>query len=532
MPDKLKQIWGNIVEWWKRFDTKQKTLLASLAATVTVFLVILAVILGKPKMVELVTCEDITQANSVKELLDGAGIEYEIMEDNLTFVVNEKDETEAIYLLGTNEIATSKYSLEDVFDGSFSTTEADKTKKYTLYLEQTLASHLEAMDQIDSAVVNLSIPVDDGTILSKKEETYAAIALVLNKELGEGVAEGIAKFVATAVGNETTECITILDSKSNLLFSGGEESGKLGTLTSQLSAKNNEENRVKNQIKSVILGTGVFNNVDVGLNLVMDFTSTSTTRHEFDIADGREEGYLTSKDEYHSITTGGLAQVPGTDSNDDTSYVIDDSNLSSSEITDKSEQYALNETIINSENIGGYIDYKDSTVTVVATSYRFYYEDTLRATGALDGMTFDEFREANSDRIQLEVTDEFYNMVKTATGFDEENITVVAYEVPYFVYSTKDEKTFEDYALIAIAVLIFAMLGYVVFRSTRTEKTEELVPELSVESLLESTKKDESLEDIGFNEKSETRVLIERFVDEKPEAAAALLRNWLEEEWD
>ena len=57
-------------------------------------------------------------------------------------------------------------------------------------------------------------------------------------------------------------------------------------------------------------------------------------------------------------------------------------------------------------------------------------------------------------------------------------------------------------------------------------------PELSVENLLESTKEaEEELEDIGFNEKSETRILIEKFVDENPEAAASLLRNWLNEDW-
>ena len=82
-------------------------------------------------------------------------------------------------------------------------------------------------------------------------------------------------------------------------------------------------------------------------------------------------------------------------------------------------------------------------------------------------------------------------------------------------------------------VLIFALLGYVVFRSTRKEKAVEPEPELSVESLLESTKESaDTLQDIGFNEKSETRVLIEKFVEENPEAAASLLRNWLNEEWE
>ena len=55
-----------------------------------------------------------------------------------------------------------------------------------------------------------------------------------------------------------------------------------------------------------------------------------------------------------------------------------------------------------------------------------------------------------------------------------------------------------------------------------------------MESLLESTaaKDAENLEDIGYTEKSETRVMIEKFVDENPGAAALLLRNWLNEDWE
>jgi flagellar M-ring protein FliF len=60
-------------------------------------------------------------------------------------------------------------------------------------------------------------------------------------------------------------------------------------------------------------------------------------------------------------------------------------------------------------------------------------------------------------------------------------------------------------------------------------------PELSVETLLEATQvspEDEALDNIGYSEKSETRILIEKFVDENPEAAALLLRNWLNDEWE
>ena len=72
-----------------------------------------------------------------------------------------------------------------------------------------------------------------------------------------------------------------------------------------------------------------------------------------------------------------------------------------------------------------------------------------------------------------------------------------------------------------------------VFRSTRRQEETTVEPELSVETLLESTAEEQSaLDDIGYSEKSETRILIEKFVDENPDAVALLLRNWLNEDWD
>ena len=43
--------------------------------------------------------------------------------------------------------------------------------------------------------------------------------------------------------------------------------------------------------------------------------------------------------------------------------------------------------------------------------------------------------------------------------------------------------------------------------------------------------KREALDEIELEDKSETRILIEKFVDENPEAVALLLRNWINEDW-
>ena len=112
----------------------------------------------------------------------------------------------------------------------------------------------------------------------------------------------------------------------------------------------------------------------------------------------------------------------------------------------------------------------------------------------------------------------------------------------YFFCSQQPEFVYDDSSIsvtdilqIVLAVLIFALLGYVVFRSTQKAKeVEEVEPEVSVESLLQQTEEAEkdNLENIGYQEKSETRRLIEQFVDDNPEAVALLLRNWLNEDWE
>ena len=81
-----------------------------------------------------------------------------------------------------------------------------------------------------------------------------------------------------------------------------------------------------------------------------------------------------------------------------------------------------------------------------------------------------------------------------------------------------------------LTVLIVGLLIFVVIRGTAPVKVVEEEEELSVEQLLATTKENQSLEDIEFSDKSETRKLIEKFVGENPEAVAQLLRNWLDEE--
>ena len=85
---------------------------------------------------------------------------------------------------------------------------------------------------------------------------------------------------------------------------------------------------------------------------------------------------------------------------------------------------------------------------------------------------------------------------------------------------------------IVLAVIIALLLLYVVFRSMKPEEVVEVEPELSVEALLATTKENQTLDDIEFSDNSASKAMIEKFVDENPEAVASLLRNWLNDDWE
>ncbi len=539
MPDRIRELLNSIAEWWKKFTKKQQMIMVSSLLVVLVAVGILSFALTRPKMAIIKICENASEASTVQTLLKDAGIYHEISSDGMTFTIREKDSSAANILLGSNAIRTEDEALKEILSGSLSTTEADKAKLYKEYQEKRMARDLETLANVDKATVTLDIPQEDGTLIASEKESFAEVFLTLNGEMSEEQALGLARMIATGLGNKTTDNISIMDSNLNLLYSGGmgELATASGMTASQLSYQQKFENKVKGDIKSVLLGTGQYQGVEVGINLPLNFGKKTTNRKEYDIADGRDQGFLDRDQTYDESTTSGNAGVPGTDANgEDGNYMLQDDERTEQNISDSSREYLVNETLTSEEEGMGSILYENASVGVTLKTYVKYDEDALRRDGTLDDTTFEEYRaQIEGQGVQRQNVDaEVIDVIAKATGIDAERISVIAYQEPLFIPSSGSGRTFSDYLEILLAVLIFALLGFVVFMSTRKEKAPELEPELSVETLLQTTKENEedNLEDIGFKEKSEARVLIEKFVEEKPEAVASLLRNWLNEDWE
>ncbi len=536
MSDRLKEIPQKLLDWWNKFSAKQKTIIISVAAGVALALAILATVLTQPQYQTLITCESTKEAAAIKELLDGETITNQVTDDGLIISVLKQDISKATLLLGANGYPADSYDIESALAGGFATTEADKTKRYKLYMESLMEDQLETQEAVKKAYVTFSLPDNDGTLLAKEEEAYASVMLELNEELGVGVADNLAWSVATALGNKTRDNITIIDTNGNLLFSGA-SAAEAGTssvnASNQIALKTEAERLVKQEVIQVLLGTNLFEDVKVAPNLILDFSATNRTNHNYTPADGQSQGVLSHEDTYEAEGAGGAGGVPGTDTNTEETYVIPDDENSNYSVVEESRDYLPNEEIIDTSIPPGAIQYDESSIAVTASHYVIYKEDDLRAQGLLDGITFDEFIAANSDKVKIEVNEELLTLVSNATGIPADAISLIAYDVPIFQERESTAMSVTDILQIVLIVLILGLLGFVVFSGMRSDKKEEVPQEeeLSVETLLTSTQEHTNVEDIDVESKSETRMMIEKFVDENPDAVAALLRNWLNEEW-
>lgn len=136
--EKLKELGSRLLEWWNRFTAKQKTLIVSGIAIVIIAIVFVVSMLTQPQYVLLRECESTKEAAEVRDLLEGEEMTFEVSDDGLVIKILKEQLSDANLLLGANNIKAAGYGIENVTDGSFSTTESDKQKKYLKYLEDSL----------------------------------------------------------------------------------------------------------------------------------------------------------------------------------------------------------------------------------------------------------------------------------------------------------------------------------------------------------------------------------------------------------
>ena len=540
MMDRLIAIKDKFLAFWDKYTTKQKTLIISVVLAIFFAIVLLGYFLTRPVYTELVKLSGVT-ASTFDSALSSGGIDYKKESDskgNTVFSVEQSQYSDAVLLMGENKITDTEMSWDDAFNNDMTVSSAEKQTKATLALQSSIRKGLMNFDGVEDATVYVNRPTDDGTIFSEKKETSVSASLKLAKgsEITSETAQAIAYYLANAVGNSTTDNIILTDTTGNLLYGQKEDNTLGGSVSGSDDYKEKLRNTFCKNVSNMLMKAG-YDDVQIGsANIKFNMDKVTELVKTYTANEGQDQGLYSSSYNYKSTGNSGSGGVPGTDSNgDQTDTMIQNTGSSNSETTLDKYNYLPNETVQNIEHEVGAVEPDQSSIGIVLTKYNVIKEETLESQGLLKDTTFEEYVNNNSAVTDQQVPQELITLVSAATGIATNNITIQIKQKP--VYEAKESSSFMDnasnYLMVILTLLIAGLLVFVIIKGTSPVEVTELEPELSVEDLLATTQEDDKqdLDEIELSDKSETRQLIEKFVDENPEAVALLLRNWINEDW-
>jgi len=528
MQETFEQMSNQVTEKWGNLSKSQKVKIYIGVAALIITIIIIALI-SRPKTKPLYRNLDLKQVSEVTTVLTEQKIKYKLLDDGTTIEVSEKQLDEAKLILAREDVPKGQYNFDDAITSTMSTTEDEKKAKMNHLKQVELQQTLESMDDIEKAQVTLVIPEEKNSFIESKQQSSASVLLTLHNELTSKQIEGIARLISSSVENLNMKNINIIDSKGANLYIGSDDSNL--ALGKQQELKGAAETSIK--AKVIELLGAMYDDVRISPNLILDFDTYEEVSEVYTPQfEGDKRGIIQKENDSKSSSTNtqngaepGVANNGGdTPTYQTGSGANGESKSNTGEIT-----YVNDKKVSTTVNNPGDINFKASSLAVNLFKNKVYREQDIAST--LAGTTWEQFKEQNKDQKAIAIDSAIAASISNATGI--ENIIVQGYEKPVFIDQEAYVINYKDYLPFVLILLILIIIVIAVMKFRKHEDVVEVEPELEVEEMLKVAKEQVELEGIEVKETLETKRQIDKFVDEKPEAVANLLRNWLsEDDWE
>lgn len=545
MPEQLTRVIQPIKDKWTALDKQQKIKLIAAILVVLLALAITVYFTTRTKYTVFVDNLNGTQILEFENVLDEAGIRNRRASNGTAIEVDEARLADAkIEVEASPSTNAMSFTFNDALNASgMSATESVKREALRRAKEFELSQAIQSFDGVSLATVQLTIPDPVRFLVSESEKSTASVLVETTRDLTRNEGLAIARFVCRGVEGLEMENIEIYDNRYNTLYSGEQDTLGMG-IGSVTEMQEQEKKQLMLLLRNMYLP--IFNDVQITPNLIYDSVITAdehTSTITPPVADTDTGVPTRETTETRSVTGSPTADEPGLGTNDNAApgyQTGTDGNYNAKEkTTDVYRDYNRSETV-KSFGPGSYL--RDaSTIAVFLYRYIPYYQERMiERDNDFTQADWEDFKLENPQRIVSDDPNltQYVSAIASATGIDTSRVSVTVWEVPIFYDFQRTPVKIQEIIMFAVLALLILMLAYGLIRHTRPEDEEEIEPELSVEDLLVSTQleeekeENEKLEEIDYFKDSEVKRQIEKFVNEKPEAVASLLRNWLNnEEW-
>ncbi len=527
MPEFLKRYWNQLAEFWKSLEKSQKTRLYITSAVVAVAIGISIFVLSRPNLVTLFSSEDKKQIGEMVTILNDSNIWNSAEDDGTSITINAKDNNKAQILLAQQGYPKEGMTFQDAISMiDITKTESDKKQIWKEQQVSDLVAKIKMLENIENAEVTLTTP-EYSIFANEGQEQPKPTAIVIVKpkqKLTDKQVEGIVMLVSRSVERLDPKDVTVVDENANILNANIQDDS-VNTANSQEEMRLKRESELEQKVLNYF-GVGQYDNFDtlrVVANVSLDFDKDKAQIKSITNPQGMESGApISSKTKEEAVKNVGVTGEPGQTSNPGTaqspSYVIGGEGNSEYSNKENETNYGYDETLREQEKATGKLLPEESSLAISLWYGKKVTDDSR-------------------------ITDDFIGQVKqaasTATGIPVANISVNKLKMaqPEVIQKTVNEvirQAVNDYGFFAL--MLFLIIGMIILGMPRRKKEPELETAQAMAAaggpkfiVPESS---EPLPEIELEERSEIKKQIDKFVKQKPDAVAQLLRNWLSDEWD
>ena len=538
---KLKEMWQNLSQ-------KSKKLLAIIASSTLLVIVVAIFLIARGHKTEyqtLFTSLSQSEAQQVVSLLQEQNVPYlyDGKSGSLKVPAQSVDTLRAQLLSKGYPKSGFTYNMY-IGNSGLMTTESDK-KQYTLYdLQDRLGATVRLFEGVRDAKVTIAEGTEQNYALESDEPIEASASVVVTmaegKSLGEKNAEAIKNLVARSVKGMNFTKVSVFDAGTmeEVGKDADEEGGGSATSITNLTAT--VENNIATNIKRVLAKIYGMENLAVSVKGTLNMAKLIQENTQYSVPEkieANDKTGLLHNEEVAGENAGSsgenAAGVAGADANADTPrYTTQNGN--------------------NSANDG----YANSSATR-EWLYNVLKEQKEISPGVLEDATVAVV--INTDDTSIPERD-LINLVADASGISREEagdkITILRSLNKTNVQKTEEEKTdtekqtvlsrFPLWALIGAAVsafLLLLILILLILRAKKRKKLKMLMEEekanqeaLSVKPSDEITPIDDTPDEYELN--AEGRMIhgmklkksIGEFADQNPQVVAKLIQSWMREE--
>ncbi|HEX2947142.1 MAG TPA: flagellar basal-body MS-ring/collar protein FliF [Clostridia bacterium] len=526
MPDFLKKYLDQLKEFWNSLEKSQKTRIYVTSAIVIIAVTISLIYLSRPNRVVLFTNSDQKQIGEMVKVLNDNGIWNEAQNNGTSIVINSKDNNNAQIMLAQAGYPKEGFTFEDAISSiGITTTQDDKKHIWKRQQISDLETKINLLDNIDESAVTLATP--ETSIFQKTSQDApkptAYVMVRPNKELTPVQVEGIVMLVSRSVENLNPNDVTVVDNNGNILNSSSSDDA-ISAANSQEELRKKRETELEQKVLDYFSG-GQFDSFDtlrVVANAILDFDKEKSQTKSLTIPQGMDSGaVISSKTNSEVVKNGATGGEPGVGTNPGTTTTptYQTGSGSNSDYTNNSAEtnYGYDEKVTDQEKATGKLIPAESGIAI-----SLWYGNKVTDDTKINDVFINEVKQAAS----------------TATGVPVGNITVnkLKLAAPEVITKTMGERINElvsDYGFLALMLLLIIATLIVGLPRRKQQPAEDLVqPAVAGGPRFVVPEHEDPLPDIELEERSEIKKQLDKFVKQKPDAVAQLLRNWLSDDWD